>query len=159
VKRNLFKWVLLKLGVTDRDSFYKLLFQVIKFSIIGLTNAVISLAIYQTYITFFPGAYILANVIAWVVSVASAYLLNRRFVFKDNNVSFWNGLIKGYIAYFVSLVISSLLLVLWIEVLHISERIAPVINIVLMTPLNFLMHKFFTFRRIKKKPPDSGEDI
>jgi len=159
MKQGVIKSVLLKLGVTDKSSFYKLMFQVIKFSVIGLTNAVISLAIYQTLITFLPGAYLLANVIAWLVSVASAYILNRRFVFNNNDVTFWSGLIKGYIAYFVSLIISSLLLVLWIEAFCFSERIAPLINIALLTPFNFLMHKFFTFRRLKGKTPDNEEDI
>ena len=46
--------------------------------------------------------------------------------------------------------LESMLLILWIEVLNVSERVAPFINIAILTPFNFLLHKCFTFRRIGK---------
>lgn len=41
------------------------------------------------------------------------------------------------------------LLSLWIQVLHISEYIAPVINLVISVPVNFWINKFRAFKEEK----------
>jgi len=146
----LIKNILERLEITDKKSLYKFILQILKFSLVGLSNTVIYLIVYQAIITFLPGAYIFANAIGWVISVIWSYLLNRKFVFTESETPFFTGLLKCYITYFVSLILSTLLLMLWIEVAGISERIAPFINVVLLTPVNFLLNKFFTFRSLKK---------
>lgn len=63
------------------------------------------------------------------------------FVFELKNGekrSIWKSLIKTYISYsFTGLFLSSILLVLWVQVLGISEFIAPIINLLISVPLNF----------------------
>ena len=145
------KNILKRLEITDKQSFWRFFWQIFKFSLVGLTNTALYLLIYQVIVTFLPGAYILANTVGWIISVVSSYLLNRRFVFKDSEVTFFIGLLKCYVTYLVGLALSTLLLVLWIEVVGISERVAPLINVVITMPVNFLMNKFFTFRSQKKK--------
>jgi len=141
--------ILKRLEITDKQSFWQFFWQMFKFSLVGLSNTAIYLLIYQAIVTFRPGAYISANIIAWIISTGWSYLLNRRFVFKDSEMPFITGLLRCYITYLASLVLSTLLLMLWIEIVGIPERIAPFINVVLLMPINFFMNKFFTFRSFK----------
>ena len=57
-------------------------------------------------------------------------------------------MIKTYISYsFTGLFLSSILLVLWVQVLGISEFIAPIINLLISVPLNFIINKFWAFKK------------
>lgn len=143
------KAMLRKLGVVDKAGFWHLVVQIILFGLVGALNAVISLAVYYSIVSINANWYVVANIAGWIVSVASAYLLNRKFVFRDSSVPFIQGFIKCYITYAGSLLLSTILLLLWVEVLRVSEQIAPLINIVLMIPLNFLTNKLFTFKESK----------
>ena len=62
--------------------------------------------------------------------------------------SVWKALIKTFIAYsFTGLFLNSILLFLWVRVFSISEFIAPLINLVVSVPLNFIINKFWAFRQ------------
>jgi len=59
----------------------------------------------------------------------------------------WKALIKTYISYsFTGLFLNSALLVLWVDVLHISEFVAPIVNLLISVPLNFIINKFWAFK-------------
>ena len=56
-------------------------------------------------------------------------------------------LVKTYISYGFSFILSTLLLYLQVNILGISQAVAPIINIMITTPINFLMNKFWTFAK------------
>lgn len=117
---------------------------------VGLLNAGVSMGIYYLVLFFDAGMYMFGNFAGWIVSVAFAYFLNGRFVFTEkteHRIS--KGLLKAYTAYGFSFLLSTLLLFVEVELLGASKTISPIINIILMIPLNFLINKFWTFRRNK----------
>ena len=125
---------------------------------LGISNSIVSYGIYMLtlYILqlneWFPTVdYIVSNIVSWFISVAWSFYWNRRFVFKavDNKEVPWKlALIKTYLSYaFTGLVLNNILLVIWIEVLSISKAIAPIINIAIGFPINFLLSKFWAFRK------------
>ena len=60
-------------------------------------------------------------------------------------------LIKTYISYaFTGLFLNSILSLLWVEVFGIPKIIAPIINLLVSVPLNFIMNKFWAFRKTEK---------
>ncbi len=62
--------------------------------------------------------------------------------------SLLKSLLKTYVSYaFTGLFLSSILLIFWVRVLHISEFIAPIINLCVSVPLNFLINKFRVFKK------------
>jgi putative flippase GtrA len=66
--------------------------------------------------------------------------------------SVWAVLVKTYISYaFTGLFLNTVLSVLWIEVFHISKLIAPIINLLFSVPINFLMNKFWAYRKENEK--------
>jgi len=143
---------------------------------VGLINTFVSYAIYSTLI-YFGAHYLIAGFAGFAVSVFVSFLLNSTFVFKakENGETriWWKVLIKTYISYgFSGLILNSLLLILWISVLHLSKYvdfevgilakegivltnaelakyIAPLINLFITIPLNFVMNKFWAYGQKK----------
>lgn len=123
----------------------KKLMQFIKFGIVGCSNTVISLAIYYILL-YFNVNYIIANVVGFVVSVLNAYFWNNKYVFKNNNNNTKSKLFKTYLAYGITFILSNTLLYLQVEMLNISEIVAPIICLFVTIPLNFILNKFWTFK-------------
>ena len=129
-----------------RDEWRTILTQFIKFGLVGLSNALVLYGVY--YLLLKAGVhYILSYVIAFVISVLNAYLWNNRYVFKNSQESFLKKILKVYASYTFTFLLSTLLLYVWVDLLHVSDKIAPIINIVITTPVNFLMNKLWAFRK------------
>ena len=121
--------------------------QFIKFGMVGVSNTVVSLATYYLF-TFFGVHYLIANALGFVTGTLNAYYWNSKFVFKEEAKESGNkkeSLVKTYISYGFSFILSTLLLYLQVNILGISQAVAPIINIMITTPINFLMNKFWTF--------------
>lgn len=132
----------------------ELLVQFIKFGLVGVSNTLVSLAVYYIVLYLDPSKYILGSVLGTILSIANAFVWNDIFVFKGNAKdlkSVFSRLARTYISYGGTSLLSSLLL--WIEValLNVDKRVAPIINLVLTIPLNFLLNKFWTFRKKSEK--------
>ena len=131
--------------------------QFVRFGIVGVSNTIISYVIYVVCLLFFQKMgilknidYIIAQVTQFVLSVLWSFYWNNRMVFtlkEGEKRSVWKALIKTYISYsFTGLFINSALLIVWVKVMHISEFIAPVINLLISVPLNFIINKFWAFK-------------
>lgn len=151
------KLLRLKINKTQWD----LLMQFVKFGIVGLSNTVISYVIYVVTLILFQKNnlissvdYLAAQVIAFVLSVLWSFYWNNKFVFEkaDNEErNIVHALIKTYISYaFTGLFLNSIFSLLWVEVLGIPKIIAPIINLLVSVPLNFVMNKFWAFRKTEK---------
>ena len=132
--------------------------QFVKFGIVGVSNTVISYVLYAGCLMIFRGLgilsgidYIIAQIVQFVLSVLWSFYWNNKFVFELKNGekrSLWKALLKTYVSYsFTGLFLSSALLILWVQVCGISEFIAPIINLLISVPLNFLINKFWAFKK------------
>ncbi|MDE5864126.1 MAG: GtrA family protein, partial [Lachnospiraceae bacterium] len=94
--------------------------------------------------------YIVAQVIAFVLSVLWSFYWNNKMVFvveEGKQRSIWRALLKTYVSYsFTGLFLNSVLLVLWVKLFHISEFLGPIINLAINVPINFLINKFWAFK-------------
>lgn len=119
----------------------------IKFSIVGFGNLIISLITYYILV-YFSINYQIANIGGFVTGSINGYIWNKIWTFKNSekNVS---SIIKFYLTYLSTWLLSALLLYIWIEKIEISDKIAPIINIFITTPINYLMNKFWVFKRKK----------
>lgn len=132
----------------SRKDINKVIIQFIKFGIVGASNTVISLIIY--YLCLYIGLnYILSNSIAFIISVLNAYYWNQKYVFKNNSKKKTftiKALVRVFTSYGSTFLLGTVLLILWIDCLHISEFLAPLINLCITIPLNFILNKFWAFR-------------
>ena len=141
----------LHLSVLDKN--WEGFMQFVKFGIIGLSNTVISynvavlliLSPFSVSWDFFAG-----NMVGFLLSVLWSFYWNNRFVFtmqEGQRRSVWKALLKTYLAYgFTGIILNNILSWLWITKFGISKFIAPVINLIVSVPLNFIINKLWAFR-------------
>lgn len=136
--------------------------QFIKFGIVGLSNTILSYVIYLAAILgfqkmgIFPKIdYLIAQFIGFVLSVLWSFYWNNKFVFQkseDTERNLLTALLKTYVSYaFTGIFLNSILSVLWVEIFHISKLLAPIINLLVSVPLNFLLNKFWAFKGKSKE--------
>lgn len=120
---------------------------VIKFAIVGIINNAIYYIVYLI-VDLCGIHYMLSNIIAFTVSVFNAYYWNNRFVFASKDKRpFLKTFLKTYISYAsTGIVLSNLLLYVWVEVLFVPQLVAPLINLFITVPINFVVNKLWAFK-------------
>ncbi len=145
----------IKRDITDELEYGFL--QFIKFALVGVSNVVVSYSLYVAFLFIFNllGVfsncdYYIAQIVSFLLSVLWSFYWNNKKVFvqEDNKErNLLKALLKTYISYsFTGLFLNSFLLYLWVDVLSISEYIAPIISLLINVPLNFLINKFWAFK-------------
>ncbi|MCL2087778.1 MAG: GtrA family protein [Oscillospiraceae bacterium] len=133
------------MGVHNRATFFKLIKEAVMFSMVGVVNTLLHLGTY--YLLMFLGVhYIIANAVGFVVSIVNAYFMNSRLVFKNKNEPL-KSFAKLFAVYGTTFLLATALLWIYVEVFAVPEGIAPLINILVVTPINFLLNKFWTFKK------------
>lgn len=120
--------------------------QFVNFGLVGVSNLLIAYATYA-FLLFVGLHPQMANLISFFVSVANAYLLNRFWVFKGSATTRPSTPAKFFVVYGGNLGLGVLLLYLYVDVWHLNAYIAPFISLPLTVPLNYLLNKFWVFRR------------
>ena len=149
----------------------KSVWQFVKFAIVGVFNTMISELVYGVLV-FFDVPYLVAYFLGFVISVLNAYYWSNKYVFKqgDENRVWWKVLLKTYVAYLWGFLVSAVLLIVWIDIVHISnwfigignvlqrmgyyrfdatflgEVAAAGINLLITVPMNFLINKYWAYR-------------
>ena len=143
------KKLLNKLGIYDSKSFKAFIVQFIKFGIVGIVNTVLFFVIYYPLI-YFGVHYILANIIAFIIGTLNSFYWNYKYVFKPAGGSKSRQLFKLFITYGFTVTLGSILLFILVDIIGISEYIAPIISFIFTVPTNFLLIKFWVFRTPKE---------
>ncbi len=143
-----------RLGANDRIEQKALIIQFVKFGLVGISNTVVSWICYYVILWIDDDLYMLGSLVGTVVSIANAFFWNDRFVFKgkeDDLKSRLKRLGKTYVSYGGTSLLSMLLLWIEVQLFGVNKVIAPVVNLLITIPLNFLINKFWTFRNGEKQ--------
>ena len=119
--------------------------QFVKFCLVGVSNTVISLVVYYIFVLIDPRLYIIGNAVGFIVSVLNSYFWNSKFVFKKEDERA-KTIVKTFVAYGTNLVIGTVLLYVFVDILSISEFIAPLLNLIVTIPLNYVLNKFWVMK-------------
>ena len=122
--------------------------QFAKFGIVGILNNLISYGTYLILIRF-GMHYTPASIIGFTVSVFNSYYWNNKYVFgTDEKRIWWKTFAKTYISYAgTGLLLNNLLLIFWIEICKISDVVAPLINLLIVIPINYLVNKYWAYMK------------
>jgi len=126
--------------------------QFIKFGIVGVSNTLVSFAVYYIFIWIDPKLYLIGSALGWVVSVANAFYWNNKYVFKggrSDRRSLLKRLGKTYVSYGATFLLTTALLYLEVDRLHWPEALCPPLNLLITIPLNFLLNRFWAFQKQK----------
>ena len=155
--RKILEFIVFKiLQLKFSEKIWEQLIQFVKFGIIGLSNTIISYVIYVITLLFlqkhqyFPQIdYLIGQFIGFIISVLWSFYWNRKYVFDADNekVPWPQALLKTYVSYaFTGIFLNSILSVLWVEWFGIPKIVAPIINLLISVPLNFILNKFWAFK-------------
>jgi putative flippase GtrA len=120
-------------------------YQLARFCTVGAIGFAVNLAVYTALLRGVGVHYLLAATVSFVVAVTNNYTWNRLWTFRKQ---------RGHIAYqgLRFLVVSTIALVANLAVLHmlvqlgVGKVLAQATAIVLVTPLNFVGNKLWSFR-------------
>jgi putative flippase GtrA len=120
--------------------------QLARFCTVGASGYVVNLAVFTLLLHGVGLHYLLAATGSFLVAVTNNYTWNRLWTFRGQ---------RGHVAYqgLRFLVVSTLALAANLVILHLlvrlglGEVVAQAIAIVLVTPLNFVGNKLWSFRR------------
>ena len=120
--------------------------QLAKFSAVGATGYVINLVVYTALLRGAGFHYAAAATCSFLVAVTNNYLWNRLWTFhaQRGHVG-WQGLrflVVALIAY-----VANILLLTGLIALGLDKVVSQAIAVILVTPLNFLGNKLWSFRR------------
>lgn len=144
------KNIMKKLGVENKEDLRQLIIQFIKFGLVGVSNTVVSMAIYYLFLWIDESLYMVGSILGTVLSILNAFIWNDLFVFTGNPRDFKSVMCrlgKTYISYGGTSLLSNVLLWLEVTLLQVSKVYAPIVNLLITIPLNYLINKFWTFRR------------
>ena len=120
--------------------------QLAKFGAVGATGYVVNLAVYTALLRGAGWHYAYAATVSFLVAVTNNYLWNRVWTFRHQRghlgFQWLRFLVVALVAYIANLGILSALIALGMD-----KVLAQAIAIVLVTPLNFVGNKLWSFRR------------
>ena len=118
--------------------------QLAKFGVVGVSGYIINLAVFAALLGW--GAHV-AAAISFVIAAGSNYWWNRHWTFASQKS---HAGVQGARFFIVSLLafgVNQLWLVLFIDVLDWRKVLSQAIAIILVTPLNVLGNKLWSFRK------------
>ena len=138
--------LLSRLNIQSKEDFHNFIKQFTKFGLVGVSNNVIYLAIYYTFLFIDPTLYIVGNTVGFIVSVLNSYYWNNKYVFQKSDQGHLKTLSKTFMAYGSTFVLGTILLFVMVDMLGVSKYLAPIINLIITIPLNFLINRFWAFK-------------
>lgn len=135
------------------DKIRKLLekyWDILSYLFFGVLTTVVNYLVYLPCYNMLGLSATVSNVIAWVVSVAFAYLTNKPFVFKSND---WSAktvipeLIKFVSCRLGSGAIETLILLLAVDIMGWDGNLWKLLTSVIVVILNYIGSKLLVFRK------------
>jgi putative flippase GtrA len=121
--------------------------QLAKFGVVGLSGYVVNLVVYALLLKQAGVHYLLAATVSFLVAATNNYIWNRLWTFRRQrgHVAYQGlrFLIVAVLAYGANLLVLTGL----VELAGVDKIVAQAIAIVLVTPLNFIGNKLWSFRR------------
>lgn len=126
--------------------------QFVKFAMVGFMNTFLNLILTYSLILLFknttPNKTLLtfyANAVGFFLTTLNSYYFNNKFVFKKTyKGNFWP-LIKTYICYGSTFLLSFVLTKIFTNLVGLNVFLVPALSLALTVPLNFLINKFWSF--------------
>lgn len=126
--------------------------EIINYLIVGVLTTIVSLSTY--YLLVFtilnPKNSIqlqIANIVSWIVSVAFAYVTNRKYVFESKEKNKLKEAGMFFSARVLTLLLDMAVMFVGVTVLHLNDKIFKLISQVAITISNYLISKLFVFKK------------
>ena len=120
--------------------------QLLQFSLVGASGYVVNLSVFSTLVLGMDLDHRIAAVCSFLVAVTNNYTWNRLWTFKRSRGRVAHQGMRFLVVALLALVANLIVLEVLIAV-GLGKIVAQAIAIVLVTPINFVGNKLWTFRR------------
>jgi putative flippase GtrA len=118
--------------------------QLLKFGVVGASGYAVNLTVYALLLGI--GAH-RAAAVSFVVSAANNYWWNRHWTFADQKGHFALQGVRFFVVAAAAFLVNQLWLFVFLDWFGWGKIVSQALAIVLVTPLNFLGNKLWSFRR------------
>ena len=122
-----------------------LLIQFLKFGIVGVSNTLLTFAVYTVLLKVFGVWYLAASAIGFAVGAVNGFLLNRRWTFRGHVGDAFTP-VRWTIVQGCGLGINEGLLYLFVHDAHVDKLLAQAFATAVVTITTFLVNRAWTFR-------------
>ena len=128
--------------------------EIINYLIFGVLTTIVSLVTYYicVYTILDPDNAIqlqIANVISWIISVAFAYITNRKFVFESKEKNKIKEASKFVTSRIATLLMDMAIMYVGVTVLKFNDKIMKLISQVVVIVMNYILSKILVFKKEK----------
>ena len=126
--------------------------EVILYVVFGVLTTIVSLVTYYICVGTFLNAenaiqLQIANIIAWIISVAFAYITNRKFVFESTNKNKLGEATKFVTSRIATLLMDMFIMFLGVTLLKLNDGIIKIISQVIVIVANYVFSEIFVFKK------------
>ncbi|MEI5992937.1 GtrA family protein [Candidatus Enterococcus mansonii] len=129
---------------------YKKYKEVLAYLFFGVATTIVNITMFFVCKDLLGIDYKVSNTIGWFLSVLFAFFTNKYFVFSSKHEGF-GAFIKEMLLFYwyrvLSFVIDMAMMVIMIEIMHITDFWAKMITQVAVVVLNYFFSKFFIFKK------------
>lgn len=127
--------------------------EVINYIVFGVLSMVVNFASYYLFARVLNIDEVISSGLSWFCAVLFAYITNKLFVF-DSKTNTAKEFLKEMISFFLARVLSGILcdvgtFALMVKVFGINDMIAKVVTQVMVVIVNYILSKFFIFKKKK----------
>jgi putative flippase GtrA len=121
------------------------LVQFVKFGIVGVSNTLLTFAVYTLLLKVFGVWYLAASAIGFIVGAVNGFLLNRRWTFRGHVGDAFTP-VRWTVVQGCGLLTNLGLVYLFVEEVSLDKLIAQACATAIVTVLTFLANRAWTFR-------------
>lgn len=118
--------------------------QLIKYSVVGLFNTTIGLAVIFLFYNIFHVNYIVSNIFGYLAGLINSFIWNKRWTFHSEK-HYSKEIFPFLIVFALSFLLNLIVVVLSVELLQINPNIAQILGITAYSLCNFFINKYWTF--------------
>lgn len=128
--------------------------EIINYLIFGVLTTVVSLVTYYicVYTILDPDNAVqlqIADVISWIISVAFAYITNRKFVFESKEKNKIKEASKFVTSRIATLIMDMAIMYVGVTALKFNDKIMKLISQVVVIVMNYILSKILVFKKEK----------
>ena len=134
----------------------KIIAQFIRFGIVGVSNTLLSYALYLIFLKLFERFllfpthdYIVSSILTFCLCTTWSFYWNNKFTFRNEineKSNLLTTFVKTVLSYsFTGLFLHNTLLYVLVEHIGLAKEIVPILSLFITIPLNFLLNKYWVF--------------
>lgn len=127
----------------------KTFIEFIKFSIVGAINTVVDFGVFSLLMTN-GCSVLLSQTISYSCGMLNSFIMNRTWTFQESKKNEYSEPLKYLVANVSTLILVSMLLLLFINQIHLPVLVAKIVCTGMGMIINFLSSKFWVFQRVER---------